>query len=83
MGDAFSSDSAPALKVKIIGTDEIQKVEVIKDRKFVYQAEPAAKEFEFDFVDNDTASGESYYYVRVQQRDRNLAWSSPIWVRYP
>jgi hypothetical protein len=22
----------------------------------------------------------SYYYVRIQQADGNLAWSSPIWV---
>ena len=33
-------------------------------------------------LDNDPGKGESYYYVRVMQLDRNLAWSSPIWVKY-
>jgi len=23
----------------------------------------------------------SYYYVRVQQKNRHMAWASPIWVR--
>jgi hypothetical protein len=26
------------------------------------------------------AAGEHYYYVRVEQEDGNVAWSSPIWV---
>jgi hypothetical protein len=32
-------------------------------------------------VDNSAGSGESYYYVRVEQADGQLAWSSPIWTR--
>ena len=73
---------APRLKVKIIGTDPILAVDVIKDGKFVYHTEPGREEIEFEFVDQETGAGESYYYVRIQQRDRNLAWSSPIWVDY-
>ena len=34
----------------------------------------------FEFTDADPSPGESYYYVRVQQDDGQIAWSSPIWV---
>jgi hypothetical protein len=83
MGDAFSSPRPPKIHVKVLGTDDILKVDIIRDQKFVYHAEPGTAEVDFEFVDNEPPSGgESYYYVRIEQRDRNLAWSSPIWVDY-
>lgn len=82
MGDAFPAASAPKLTVRIIGTDVISEVDLIKDQKFVYHSEPNTPKVEFTFVDAEPGDGESYYYVRVQQRDRNLAWSSPVWVDY-
>jgi len=82
MGDAVKARSAPNLKVKILGTGLLTAIDIIKDQTFVYHSEPNKKDVEFSFVDNDPGSGDSYYYVRVQQRDRNLAWSSPIWVDY-
>ena len=82
MGDAFKAKSAPNLRVKILGTGLITTIDIIKDQTFVYHSEPNKKDVEFSFVDNDPGSGDSYYYVRIQQRDRNLAWSSPIWVDY-
>ena len=82
MGDAFKAGRAPKIKVKIIAPDDVTKIDLIKDRQFVYHSEPGSREVEFEFVDNNPGEGESYYYVRVEQRDRNLAWSSPIWVDY-
>lgn len=32
----------------------------------------------FEYRDADIKPGESYYYVRVEQAARQLAWSSPI-----
>ena len=55
---------------------------VIKDNEFVYTAEPGAKQSSFEFRDEEVEPGESYYYVRVEQSDGSLAWSSPIWVNY-
>lgn len=83
MGDAFASSKPPKIHVKVIGTDPIFQVDIVRDQKFVYHAEPKTAEVDFEFVDNEPpSSGESYYYVRIQQRDRNMAWSSPIWVEY-
>jgi hypothetical protein len=82
MGDAFAAATAPHLKVKVFGTDTLQRVEIIKDGKFVFTTSPQGKSAEFTYVDNEPPQGESWYYVRVTQMDRNLAWSSPIWVKY-
>jgi hypothetical protein len=36
---------------------------------------------EFSFVDEAPLDGETHYRVRVEQRNGQRAWSSPIWVR--
>jgi hypothetical protein len=35
------------------------------------------------YVDERPVAGESYYYVRVQQANGQMAWSSPIWITLP
>ena len=82
MGDIFTTKSRPKIRVKIIGTAPIQTVDVIKNNKFIFTQSPGRSEFAFEFVDQDASTGESYYYLRVLQSDGELAWSSPIWVRY-
>ena len=83
MGDAFQATRPPKIRVKVLGTDPILEIDIIRDQQFVYHSEPGTAEVDFEFVDNEPpASGESYYYVRIEQRDRNVAWASPIWVEY-
>ncbi len=82
MGDDFEAASAPVLHVKVLGTGAIESVEIIKDGKFIYRTEPKAPTAEFDYTDTAAAPGQSWYYVRVMQADRNMAWASPIWVKY-
>lgn len=82
MGDELAATAAPVLHVNVLGTSAIDAVEIIKDGKFVYKTSPNAKTAEFDFTDNAPGNAESWYYVRVMQKDRNMAWSSPIWVNY-
>ncbi len=80
MGDAFEISEAPVLHVHVLGTGTIASVEIIKDGKFIYQTQPNASAVEFDYGDAASSAGESWYYVRVIQADRQMAWSSPIWV---
>ena len=54
---------------------------VVKGDSVVYSADPPGNQFDVTFVDADATWGkESYYYVRVLQEDRQLAWSSPMWI---
>jgi len=34
-----------------------------------------------EYLDQDVAPGEHYYYVRVEQENGQLAWASPIWLK--
>jgi hypothetical protein len=82
MGEAFETSVAPKLMVKVVGTDRIAAIDIIKNKAFIYHFDPAGNTAEYSYVDNHRAAGESYYYVRVLQVDRNMAWSSPVWVKY-
>lgn len=82
MGDIFAASKSPKFQVKATGTSAIAKVEIIKDGKFVFHTEPNGPAAKFSYVDAAPGKGESWYYVRVTQLDGNLAWSSPIWVKY-
>jgi hypothetical protein len=82
MGDVIEAATSPKLSVKIVGTAPIAQVDVIKNNQYVHQLKPGQSEATFEYLDNAIQPGESYYYVRVQQSDGQLAWSSPIWVQY-
>jgi len=83
MGDAIQADTPPRLKVRAVGTDTITQLVIIKNQRFVYTARPNTRQVEVEYTDQDFESGSNYYYVRVLQRDGQLAWSSPIWVESP
>ena len=34
------------------------------------------------WMDSAPKEGTSYYYVRVEQADGQLAWASPMWITY-
>ena len=68
------------LWVNVIGTAAIRQIDIIKNNTFVHTRQNLDRQVSFTFVDNEQTAGESYYYVRVQQIDGQLAWSSPIWV---
>ena len=82
MGEAFDSAAPVKLTAKILGTGPISEVDLFRNNEFLYTAKPGRQDFDFEYVDNSPRSGENYYYVRAMQLDGNLAWASPVWVRY-
>ena len=82
MGEEFSDSSVPPLEIRVVGTSEVASVEIIKNEEIIFTVAPNRKDVELTYVDQDTTAGTSYYYVRVIQDDRQMAWSSPIWVNY-
>jgi hypothetical protein len=83
MGDEFDTSASPRLDVSVVGTGPISRVDVIKDNQIVYTREPRAKTATFTYTDNTAEAGKtSYYYVRVLQEDQQMAWVSPMWIRY-
>ena len=82
MGEEFTTSRLPALKIRVIGTARVARIDIIKNQKVVYSDQPNKKDFGITYLDNDAEKGTSYYYVRVLQEDREIAWGSPIWVDY-
>jgi hypothetical protein len=82
MGDIADAAGAPKLSVHVIGTAPVKTIDVIKNNKYVHQLSPKRSDVQFEYLDQSIESGESYYYVRVEQTDGQLAWSSPIWIRH-
>ncbi|MBI3695072.1 MAG: hypothetical protein HY238_09585 [Acidobacteria bacterium] len=80
MGEEISVTEPPVLKVAARGTAAIDKVDVIKNNQFVYNLGPRQKDVQFEFRDQAWKGEECYFYVRLIQSDRNMAWSSPIWI---
>ncbi len=82
MGDIFETKSQPKIVVKVMGTAPIKQIDVIKNNTYVYKVNPNSKTATFEYVDSSISAGESYYYVRAEQTDGQLAWASPVWVKY-
>ena len=82
MGEAFRSATPVRITADLMGTQPIRRVDVIKDNRIVYSVTPDQKRVEFQYADNASAPGESYYYLRVIQEDGEMAWGSPSWVDY-
>ena len=40
------------------------------------------RDFRSAWTDPKPSEGTHYYYVRVEQADEELAWSSPMWIEY-
>jgi hypothetical protein len=84
MGDEVRTGK-PSLDVIVLGTGLLDRVEVLRDGELLHTHRPKADSAEARFHWDDPApkKGEkaSYYYVRVIQKDRQMAWASPIWVK--
>ena len=81
MGSEIAISGKPELKVAVRGTSPLQQVEIIKEGKFIFTANPGKRETQFTFRDEEFDGQECYYDVRVIQTNKQMAWASPIWVR--
>ena len=81
-GDIVSGAAGqrPKLVVKVVGTQPVRQIDVVRGNEFVHTRHPHTKEVSFEFLDNQPLKEESYYYVRLIQNDDQIAWSSPVWL---
>ena len=69
-----------ALQIRALGTDTIDEIQVIRSGQVLDTLRPRSRRVDVQYTDPSPLPGRSYYYVRLQQADGNLAWASPIWV---
>jgi hypothetical protein len=83
MGEIFNTKQAPTFNIKVLGTAPVTKISLVRDAKYIHVAEPNKQDVTLTYTDMDAPAGKtSYYYVRIEQADANLAWASPMWVTY-
>ncbi len=82
MGDEITTSEAPEIRIAVRGTAPIDNIQIIKDNQYLYSRRPGTRNVALAYRDGATEPGESYYYVRLQQTDGQMAWASPIWVDY-
>lgn len=81
LGSVIEVSGKPVMSIKVNGTAAITRVTLVRNEQNYRQWEPGAKTFEKSFTDDNPAAGENRYYLRVEQGDGNMAWSSPVWAR--
>jgi hypothetical protein len=97
MGSETNTTEKPGLRVNrhlsgyVAGTEELKKVEIIRNGTVIKTYNPKANTFEFAYDDliplekavlkaENKQPPFAYYYVRAIQEDGHIAWGSPVWV---
>jgi len=77
-----SSGAPRHIEAEVHGTADIDELAVIRDGETVYSTTPARLDARVAFTDEEPFVGRDacYYYLRVKQRDGEMAWASPVWV---
>jgi hypothetical protein len=81
MGEEVAiSEPNVRLSIEANGTMPIDEIEIVRSGHVIATLKPRTERVDMLFVDPEPLAGKSYYYVRLLQRDRNVAWGSPVWV---
>ena len=83
LGSIFDTAEKPRLKLSVDGTADLKRVTLVRneDNYQVFDNDFEGNTFTTEWTDDaPLADGENRYYLRVEQVDGNMAWSSPVWV---
>lgn len=67
------------VKISVCCPGDVDRIKVCRNNQFIYANSPPGREADLVFVDRDPLQRRSYYYVRVIQKDEEIAWTSPVW----
>ncbi|HYM11460.1 MAG TPA: DUF3604 domain-containing protein [Bryobacterales bacterium] len=90
-GEQFTASAAtpPEITASIEAPDAILRIDVVKDGKYIFTESPGSRTATIHFRDAGARPGQTYYYIRVFQRDPDnpsgypeIAWTSPFYVTY-
>lgn len=80
LGSEIEATGQPTLAWTIDGTAAIKQVTLVRNEENHRQWQPGSRTVVESFVDEAPLAGENRYYLRIEQADGNMAWSSPVWV---
>jgi hypothetical protein len=80
------------LSVSIHGTEQIESAQIVRNNKDVNTRRAKSRDVTFDWNDTEPLADINlspapycsvpftFYYLRVHQKDGEMAWASPIWI---
>ncbi len=80
MGEVFTMQGKPTLAFRVEGTAPVARITVVRNEQNYHVIEPGAKAIATTWTDEAALAGENRYYLRIEQTDGNMAWSSPLWI---
>ena len=84
VGTTSKSNKVPTIEIEVFGQYPLEKVEILRNSKVVhtFNVDDNTLKFEQTYSDINYKDEDEvlYYYVRATQKNKALAWSSPIWV---
>jgi len=83
MGDKFPSRNPyPRMLAKVMGTDDLEEVEIIRNAKCIYSSKNiTGKDADITFVDMDLPQDKKddyHYFIQIRQKNGAMAWTPPI-----
>lgn len=79
MGSEIEADSGVDIRIDLHGTAPIKEVDLIRGPHRLKRWACDSRSVETQLRDRPP-DGPTYYYLRVEQRDGEMLWSSPVWV---
>lgn len=81
LGSILETEKDPVLWFRVDGTAPLRRITIVRNEEDWKSFGPLDESiFETTLTDDAMLEGENRYYVRVEQADGNMAWSSPVWV---
>ncbi|MCA9114705.1 MAG: CehA/McbA family metallohydrolase [Planctomycetaceae bacterium] len=74
------ADQPVILSLEAEGTASISEVQIVRSGKVIHTTRPGTRKVILNYTDPAPADGESWYYIRLQQDNGDMAWASPIWI---
>ena len=84
LGEIFTTSDRPTLKLFVDGTAPLDTITIIRNEAVIYshRVSNGSSTHETVYTDRQPVIGENRYYLRVEQTDGNMGWTSPVWVTY-
>ena len=87
MGEEITASEPASLSIMARAQTPLERLDLFRDQEIVASFGPdevtqQGAEWRVEWTDPAAAEGTRTYYVRVMLSDKELAWSSPIWVTY-
>jgi hypothetical protein len=81
-GECKVRGDAPTIMVVVHGVSQIAQVDIICDGQTAKTIRGDSRDMTVKWSDTAVVPGRHWYLLKVIQKDKEMAWTSPIWVEF-